>query len=698
MKKILFTIALLTIFLSGGYVLASRLDSSLTAKPTSGSGLKVGLTAWYTFDGQDINSTQVLDKSGNNNTGTKTGTSVAAGKIGQAIKFFGTNRIDTGSDMIGTGADSICTWIYLKSYGTNSSGRIVDNGQLNFLASLGHLSFSSNSASSSIISTDGSITLNKWYFSCVTRDANGITNFYVNGLLSGTPNQNSGNPAAGTGDVFIGNVSTGIRGFDGLMDDLRIYSRVLSTSEIQALYKYGQNKVGSSFQNKPAGGDSLQSGLVFHHTFDGQNLTAVTSTDLVNSANNGTIIGTLQRTSGKLGQGLRFPGTTSNYINMPSAGTQVGTTTKTVSFWARVDSSNVDGTQPILSSGSANYYFGLGSGRTIFGSVNLNTTTPAQQTFSGGSYPIGKWFMGTMSEEITTPNTTTIRLYLNGALVSTGVFGKSAVPPIQTAYILGGFAFNTLLFNGWMDDVRVYSRVLSDSEVKALYQLGQETVGSSLQNEPASGNSLKSGLVGWWTMDGQDVNNTTIQDKSGIGNNLTRGGASNFFAPGKIGQGYKSISGIINSAVKNSPSNDLIIGNTGTISVWFRPTSLNLPAAAHYIASYSPGDQTRGWLFNQFGADWLIYWVGGAAKITVSNIFTVNKWYHLVVTNQNGALTAYVNNVSMGTGTSGGAITTTQQFAVGNGALSPAGIIDDVRIYNRALSATEVLELFNLGK
>ena len=87
---------------------------------------------------------------------------------------------------------------------------------------------------------------------------------------------------------------------------------------------------------------------------------------------------------------------------------------------------------------------------------------------------------------------------------------------------IGDFGNDTLPFDGSLDDVRIYNRTLSASEVKQLYLQG-----SSLKQNitPRKGTntgtySLDSGLVGHWTFDGKDTawNSNTTQDKSGQGN------------------------------------------------------------------------------------------------------------------------------------------------------------------------------------
>ena len=105
---------------------------------------------------------------------------------------------------------------------------------------LNKLAFRSDGATT-INSADNSITLQKWQHICVTRTAAGIANIYINNVLSGSADQASGTPAAGTTNVFIGNRSAGDRTFDGLIDEVRFYNKVID-SDIRT-----QNYEGSKY-------------------------------------------------------------------------------------------------------------------------------------------------------------------------------------------------------------------------------------------------------------------------------------------------------------------------------------------------------------------------------------------------------------------------------------------------------------------
>ena len=184
---------------------------------------------------------KTLDVGGNRNNGTLAGdTYVVAGKFGPALSFDGIDDSVniTSGQVVGSGAATICAWIYPESWGLNGSGRLVDNGKVLFYISAinSTFRFSSDGGINTTVSASSAISFNTWYFLCVTRNSLGIANLYRNGILSGTADQTSGIPANGTTNLYIGNRSAADRPFDGTIDNVMIWNRVLTPSEIVHLY------------------------------------------------------------------------------------------------------------------------------------------------------------------------------------------------------------------------------------------------------------------------------------------------------------------------------------------------------------------------------------------------------------------------------------------------------------------------------
>ncbi len=179
-------------------------------------------------------------------THTENGTSVrntsamtAVGMVGSSLTFDGADdEIDTGSDMIKTTAITFCAWLFPKGWGEQNVGKIIENGKFSLLFKDTNASilFSSNNFGTTSTSANNSISLNSWQFVVITRLVDGTANFWINGIRSGTSDQNSGAPALGTNNVIIGNNNAGARAFDGMVDELRIYDEVLTAAQIYDLY------------------------------------------------------------------------------------------------------------------------------------------------------------------------------------------------------------------------------------------------------------------------------------------------------------------------------------------------------------------------------------------------------------------------------------------------------------------------------
>jgi hypothetical protein len=93
------------------------------------------------------------------------------------------------------------------------------------------------------------------------------------------------------------------------------------------------------------------------------------------------------------------------------------------------------------------------------------------------------------------------------------------------------------------------------------------------------------------------------------------------------------------------------------------------------------------------------------ATLPVTGNIITKKWYHAVGTWDDSVWKLYLNGVLVNTASTNHApFSDSNSTYVGgfdlNGTLArvPDGKIDDVRIYNRALSASEVQYLYNMGK
>ena len=208
-----------------------------------------------------------------------------------------------------------------------------------------------------------------------------------------------------------------------------------------------------------------------------------------------------------------------------------------------------------------------------------------------------------------------------------------------------------------------------------------------------------SSLIGWWRFDTNDDLNGVTLDRSGNGynGNLVNIATSTFYSIGKIGQGF-NFDGV-DDYISVPYNASLKLNNTGSVSLWVKP-SVTSPSQTRNLITYGGLTYNNGYLLNQYDTSLRVYWMNGAAAITVNNAFTANTWSHIAFTQNNGSLFAYVNGVQAGASTTVLAIVNNYATYIGGIPTNwrETGIIDDARVYGRALSANEIAQLYNMGQ
>jgi hypothetical protein len=156
-----------------------------------------------------------------------------------------TNRFDTGSDWVDTNALTFGCWVKLDGYGNSNAGRLFENGKtlLRWDGGNTRMLFLSDGSTTGTSAT-GSVLLNRLTFICVTRDASGVTNFYVDGVLSGSADQATGTPTSGTNNIIFGNRNAGDRATEGvIIEPFAIVGTVETATQIAERYKLGAQQV-----------------------------------------------------------------------------------------------------------------------------------------------------------------------------------------------------------------------------------------------------------------------------------------------------------------------------------------------------------------------------------------------------------------------------------------------------------------------
>jgi hypothetical protein len=209
--------------------------------------------------------------------------------------------------------------------------------------------------------------------------------------------------------------------------------------------------------------------------------------------------------------------------------------------------------------------------------------------------------------------------------------------------------------------------------------------------------AILNGLVGWWKFD--EGSGTVAYDSSGNGNdgNLTNGPT---WTDGQIG-GALSFDGVDDYVTMGDRTGEARFHNS--VSYWFRAYQFN---NAEMISKSSPA-QGLEILFYNGGLKFFLM-TGDVSENKVISFSTgnlnLNQWYHVTAVQfgQGGLpMHFYINGELVGSDVTPETISDADKLYVGrwnaDGRLYN-GLIDDVRTYDRALSAEEVQAIYNLGQ
>jgi hypothetical protein len=212
---------------------------------------------------------------------------------------------------------------------------------------------------------------------------------------------------------------------------------------------------------------------------------------------------------------------------------------------------------------------------------------------------------------------------------------------------------------------------------------------------------INDGLVGYWKLDETSVGSAA--DSSGYGNNGTHTGTPTLSSSVPAALTFTdarsvSLNGTSQYVSLGNPSNLNFSGQI-TIAAWvYNTSSVGLNDIVAHGFTTSPTAEV--YLRIVDGRYDCGVWNGAGSYLAnyTPSVSDVNTWVHLTCTYDGSAWNLYRNGILVNTSTTAnGAMTVTDSWAIGaRGAGDQRyfnGSIDEVRIYNRALSATEAAAL-----
>lgn len=288
------------------------------------------------------------------------------------------------------------------------------------------------------------------------------------------------------------------------------------------------------------------------------------------------------------------------------------------------------------------------------------------------------------------------RSYLDDPEPSLSGSARAVFEQFATGYVIGGPA-DPLVIGSGVDTVKRYLLLELPTDVGNEVQsdaIEFDVVFDAVQASNNDGFVPSSSLVGYWPLN--DVENGPVEDLSGNGNH------------GTVQGDVSAVSGQVAGAGSFDGTGDFVqidddssLGVTSvTVSAWvYRDGSKNnvyvVDGRDHnYALKFDDGTSTP-----QF----YIFSNGSVAKLRANSGDIPNQtWTHVAATYDGSELNIYVNGTNEGTKTASGAIDVSSgPSRIGDyigGGYEFRGWIDDVRIYDRALSDTEVTKLYDDAK
>ena len=432
----------------------------------------------------------------------------------------------------------------------------------------------------------------------------------------------------------------------GSMDDIVLYNRAMTDEEIAEHY-----------------------GLVGHWKLDETSESvAADSTPLGNDGayENGATLGE----EGVRGAAPAFDGS-DDRVSIAGNETLDATEGVAVAAWAKSDSATWSNYPSLLC--KRNQVILTGSPSTTNVALYVYRDGAGWVSLSADAEDVDRWRQYAGSYDA---GSGVMELYVDGELIASQNLGAGTSLASDTTSLSIAYdeASGGRYFAGRVDDVRLYNRRLLASELAEHY-----------------------GLVGRWRM--EEVSGVAVADSSGVGNSGSLAGSASWSSDAKEGSGSLELDGAdyveIPGLVVDDPSDGV------TISGWAKLTTADTGGAElislgdHFAIRLDDGS---------LGANGIAYNGGGWTHVENDTLYEGAGWHHFAFTYSAATDEAkfFVDGVLRATKTVPGGLqasglgANTRIGTHGNGETTRSftGLLDDVRVYNRAISREEARALF----
>ncbi len=451
-------------------------------------------------------------------------------------------------------------------------------------------------------------------------------------------------------------------------------------------------------------------GLVGYWPFNGN------ANDQSGNGNNGTVNGATLTTDrfGNNNSAYSFNGI-NNYIETLSNNFPINNSARTISLWYFYEPfQSMEDWSSLFSYGSSNntpsdnrklndIFVAYPTNRVYFNANELGTIANASQSLVNNWRNITIVYGGT--------DISTLKIYLDGLLLSSQIINSTQFNELLTnisnlnigktsSNYIGNTGANgtNFYYKGKIDDIGIWNRALSQQEITSMFN----GVNYSDTCNAVSG-SLVNGLVAYYPFCGN------ANDQSGNGNNGLVNEATlttDRFGNANSAYSFDGVNDFISCLNNNIP-----MGNSSrTFSAWFYLTPTSGYSDGYSLISYGTNSFPDGRLndvnINQNG---IWYNAHQYYASTLSSVNNTNSWNNLVVTYDNTNISnikIYFNgllipttNYNIGNVSILNTLNTNVQFGKAINQYASYfyfnGKIDDIGIWNRALTQEEITQLYN---
>ncbi|MCB9049735.1 MAG: hypothetical protein H6556_09905 [Lewinellaceae bacterium] len=442
--------------------------------------------------------------------------------------------------------------------------------------------------------------------------------------------------------------------FNGALDEVMIFGEALSDGQVSTLYTQ---------QNTPP---TVGQGPVAAYSFNDGGLDA---TDFGNHL--GLPSGAL--TADRFGYGssaLLCDGATTEVT--ASNGAQFNSPYTTISFWIKPNSFPGSGEAYILSNGGwqERWKISLPShGKPVF--TTHSGGACCSDMDSGTPLVAGEWAHVAMVHDGSKD-----KIFLNGVLAAE----KDVAGALDNTTYPLGIGYNPIdggnWFDGALDEVTIFNYALSDGDISGLY-----TAQSTFPGIPSD-------LVADYSLNGDGTDETQFHNHAQLAEGATA-------VPSRHGWGSNALAGAATADNSAALQSDFT-----TISFWVNPSSFPGTGEAYLLSN---GGWQERWKISlpSHGKPVFTTHSGGAccSDMDSGTPLTLNDWTHVVMVHDGAKDKIFFNGALVNEKDVAGALDKTKYpLGIGYDPIDNGGFfdgaLDDVQVYNVALSDGEVAALY----